>query len=117
MTPINLSHIPRRYIPAVGDAVIGLIIDRYGESWKVDITGPFPASLGALAFEGVTRRNRPNLQPGDLVYARIISAPRDAEPAIACTDADGKVRLSPSRRGEENTRQQNTKCSQSHDHR
>lgn len=77
----------KRYIPAEGDSVIGLIIDRYGEHWTVDIGGPFLATLPALAFENVTRRNRPNLVAGDLVYGRVTTAPRDADPEIACTDA------------------------------
>ncbi len=80
-----------RFIPAVGDSVIGIITERYGDSWSVDIRGPFNASLDALGFEGVTRRNRPNLVAGDLIYARVKDAPRDADPSIICTDADGKV--------------------------
>lgn len=71
--------------------MIGIITERYGESWSVDIRGPFIASLGALSFEGVTRRSRPNLRHGDLVYARVTQAPRDADPTISCVDADGQV--------------------------
>lgn len=80
----------RRYTPAVDDAVVGMITERYGESWTVDILGPFPAVLPALAFEGVTKRNRPRLEPGDLVYARVTAAPRDAETEITCVLATGK---------------------------
>lgn len=76
----------------MGDSVIGVITERYGESWTVDIRGPFAATLDALAFEGVTKRSRPNLVAGDLVYARVSAAPRDADPEIVCTDASGKAR-------------------------
>jgi exosome complex component RRP40 len=79
----------KRYIPTEGEAVVGLITERYGDSWNVDIRGPFPAKLDALAFEGVSRRSRPNLQPGDLVYARVTAAPRDANPEIVCMDDSG----------------------------
>jgi len=58
-TPPNLFH---RYIPAVEESVIGIITQKYGESFDVDIGGPFTATLPVLAFEGATRRNRPNLQ-------------------------------------------------------
>ena len=51
-----------RYIPAVEESVIGIITEKYGENFAVDIGGPFTASLPVLAFEGATRRNRPNLQ-------------------------------------------------------
>lgn len=57
----------------------------------MDIRGPFIATLDALAFEGVTKRSRPNLVPGDLVYARVKAAPRDADPEIVCVDGSGKV--------------------------
>lgn len=59
----------------------------------MDIRGPFTATLDALGFEGVTKRSRPNLVPGDLVYARVKAAARDADPEIICTDATGKVGL------------------------
>ena len=44
------------------ESVIGIIAEKYGENFAVDIGGPFTASLPVLAFEGATRRNRPNLQ-------------------------------------------------------
>ena len=36
-------------------------------------------------------RNRPNLDVGSLVYARVESAPRDADPQLSCVDAAGKA--------------------------
>ncbi len=56
---LELFH---RYIPAVEESVIGIITQKYGENFDVDIGGPFTATLPVLAFEGATRRNRPNLQ-------------------------------------------------------
>ncbi|KAK9840562.1 hypothetical protein WJX81_001359 [Elliptochloris bilobata] len=79
-----------RYIPAAGDAVVGTVVERHSDAYNVDLGGPFAAVLPALAFEGATRRNRPNLTPGDLVYARVTAASRDADPEITCTDASGK---------------------------
>ncbi|KAK9793711.1 hypothetical protein WJX73_004354 [Symbiochloris irregularis] len=80
----------KRYIPAVDDAVVGIIRERYGESWTVDIHGPFNATLPALAFEGVTRRNRPRLEAGDVVYAKVTNAPRDGDTELTCVLATGK---------------------------
>ncbi|KAK9804839.1 hypothetical protein WJX72_008204 [[Myrmecia] bisecta] len=80
----------KRYIPAVDDVVVGVVSDRQGDNFAVDINGPFPAALPVLAFEGATRRNRPNLQEGDLVYARVTTAYRDADPELSCVDASGK---------------------------
>jgi exosome complex component RRP40 len=43
----------------------------------------------------LTRRchvsRRPNLDVGSLVYARVESAPRDADPQLSCVDASGKA--------------------------
>lgn len=80
----------KRYAPAVGDAVLGLVLERHSENYAVHIGGPFPAQLPALAFEGATRRNKPNLQVGDLVYARVSAAPRDMDPELSCVDVTGK---------------------------
>ncbi|KAK9867474.1 hypothetical protein WJX84_006859 [Apatococcus fuscideae] len=81
----------KRYIPQVGDCVLGRIADKHSENYGVDINTPFPASLPVLAFEGATRRSRPNLQVGDLVYARVTAADRDVDPELVCTDASGKA--------------------------
>lgn len=46
--------------------------------------------LPALAFESATKRNRPKLDVGDIVYCRITWARPGMEPEAACTDANGK---------------------------
>lgn len=42
--------------------VIGRVMERHSENVKVDIASAAPATLPMLAFEGATRKNRPNLQ-------------------------------------------------------
>lgn len=65
-----------RYIPAIDESVIGIITEKYGENFAVDIGGPFIATLPVMAFEGATRRNRPNLQVcrSVLVTRRLLSS-------------------------------------------
>jgi exosome complex component RRP40 len=41
---------------------VGSVIARSGENWRVDIGGAHMATLDGLAFEGATKRNRPNLK-------------------------------------------------------
>lgn len=72
----------------------------------MDIGSAHPASLDGLAFEGATKRNRPNLkvrvidflvadvanaenmvQVGSLLYARVSLAHKDMEPELECFDA------------------------------
>ncbi|CAI5526430.1 unnamed protein product [Closterium sp. Naga37s-1] len=81
----------KRYTPAVEEAVIGIVIDKHMENLDVDIKGPGLAILPALAFEGATRRNRPNLQIGQAVYTRVVKTHRDADPELSCVDASGKA--------------------------
>lgn len=61
------------------------------QNFIVDIGAPFPAQLPMLSFEGATRRNRPNLATGDLVYARVITANRDMDPVLSCVDSQGRA--------------------------
>ena len=80
----------KRYIPSVDDAVLGVIVSKSSEYYEVDIAAPFPSMLPVLAFEGATRRNRPVLKEGDLVYCRVDMADRDLQPTVTCVDAAGR---------------------------
>jgi len=51
-----------QYIPARGDNVIGVVIAKAGDAYRVDIGSSEPASLSYLAFEGSTKRNRPDVK-------------------------------------------------------
>jgi exosome complex component RRP40 len=74
----------KRYIPALNDPVIGVIIAKLSEYYKVDIGGPSMAILPALSFDNATRRNRPNLQVGSLIFAVVSLANKDMEPELSC---------------------------------
>jgi exosome complex component RRP40 len=41
---------------------VGTVIARSGEGWRVDIGGAHMAYLDGLAFEGATKRSKPNLK-------------------------------------------------------
>ena len=49
-------------MPAAQEPVVGTIALRLGEGYRVDIGAGQYASLDGLAFEGATRRSRPNLK-------------------------------------------------------
>ncbi|BGP17220.1 exosome non-catalytic core subunit rrp40 [Rhodosporidiobolus nylandii] len=76
----------RRYTPNPPEPVLGLIIERHAEGYRVDYGSSQAASLDALAFEGVTKRNKPNLKIGTLVYTHLLSTPPFSEPEISCVD-------------------------------
>ncbi|CAK4085000.1 unnamed protein product [Aphanomyces euteiches] len=79
---IDFNH--KRYLPSVDDGVVGMIVDRNAEFYRVDIGGAAHATLGMLAFDGASKRNRPNLQPGSLIYCRVLRAAKDLEPCVTC---------------------------------
>jgi len=82
---------PKKYVPSVEDMVIGLILERHGDNYKVDIGSAHPATLSSLSFEGATRKNRPNFKVGSVVYARVILANKDMEPELSCMSSRNKA--------------------------
>lgn len=74
----------KRYVPACGDSVIGVITGKTSEFFKVDIGSANAAILPWLSFEGATKRNRPNIKIGQLVYAQVCLADKDMEPELTC---------------------------------
>jgi len=83
------SHV-KKYWPARGDCVVGCILQKAGENYRVNIWGPEPATLSPYAFEGATKRNKPNLKPGDLIYCQVISAHKAMEPEVVCVNSYGR---------------------------
>lgn len=79
-----------QYMPVAEDLVVGTVVDKHTENYRVDIGTAQPARLPALAFEGATKRNKPNLQVGALVYARVVSANKHMEAELACTSVHFK---------------------------
>ncbi|GAB0091114.1 Exosome complex component RRP40 [Sergentomyia squamirostris] len=88
-TTFWLNSFQRRYIPAKGDTVIGYVTGKGTDTFRVDIGSSEPASLSYLAFEGATKRNRPDVHVGDILFARLLIASGDCEPELVCLDSSG----------------------------
>jgi len=80
----------RRYIPSRGEDVVGVVVQKAGDIFKVDIGGSDLASLSYLAFEGTSKKNRPDVHVGDAVFAKLLVASKDTEPELVCVDSHGK---------------------------
>mgnify|MGYP002804393234 FL=1 len=80
----------KRYVPRKGDCVVGIVMGRNADFYKVEIRAPSPAFLPTLAWNGATKRNRPVLEIGTLVYARIEAAHPDLDTELTCIDPDTK---------------------------
>lgn len=82
---------PKRYIPKQTDYVVGIILKKAGDILKVDIGASELASLSILAFEGATKKQKPDMQVGDAVYAQVLTAHKEMEPELVCVDSYGKA--------------------------
>jgi exosome complex RNA-binding protein Rrp4 len=106
-TPIILASRPLfwtsvyggRYVPVADDVVVGVVASRHADDYKVDVGGSCLAQLDALAFDGASKRNKPNLQVGDVVYARVTLVRAFVRECVrACTCDAAAMRSEPSHR-------------------
>lgn len=68
--------------------MIATVLHSSSETYHCSIsTHAAPALLGQLSFESASRKTRPQLRTGSLVYARIAAAPRHADVEIECVHA------------------------------
>ncbi|KAJ5266754.1 hypothetical protein N7478_009562 [Penicillium angulare] len=93
---ISLLSFPnRRYIPTTNDLIIAQVHHSSADFFHCMIT-PHTAQalLGQLSFEGATKKTRPMLKQGDIVYARVLSVGigAGAEVELTCVNpATGKA--------------------------
>jgi exosome complex component RRP40 len=78
------SYIGKIYTPKVNDVVIGLITLKTLEFYKLYINSNFEATLNTIDFEGATRKTRPKLNIGDIVFGRVINENKFYNTIISC---------------------------------
>ncbi|CAK3773066.1 related to involved in ribosomal RNA processing, component of the exosome complex responsible for 3` end [Lecanosticta acicola] len=83
-----LEHENGRYLPSVGDLVIAQVHHSSTETFSCALTPHTSfALLGQLSFEGANKKNRPQLRPGDLVYARVAKTDKFEDVEIECVNS------------------------------
>lgn len=76
-----------RYIPKAGDLVIAQFRQSSADFFHLHINSHSPqAFLPQLAFEGATKKTRPQLKPGDVVYAKVVSAQKNMDIELTCVN-------------------------------
>lgn len=79
---------PGRYTPAIGDLVIATIHHGAMDVFYASITDYTAyATLPQLSFEGATKKTRPQLVQGNLVYGRVTLANKHMDPEIECVSS------------------------------
>lgn len=77
-----------QYIPAVDDLVIATIHHSSTDTYHANITDYTSyAQLPQLSFEGASKKTRPQLTQGSLVYARVSLANKHMDPELECVSA------------------------------
>ena len=81
-----------RYTPTTGDLIIATVHHSSTDTYHCALTPHTPlAILGQLSFEGASRKTRPQLGSGSLVYARVSKADKWSEVELECVSpATGK---------------------------
>lgn len=76
----------KRYTPGLEDCVIAIVMEKHSEEYRLDINGTDTATLSAVAFQGATKKNKPTLQIGSVVFARVIRASKTMEAEVTCIE-------------------------------
>ena len=58
------THTKRYHDPVPGDVVLGTVVTRLSEFFRVDIGTAELGMLNMLAFQGATKRSKPDIYPG-----------------------------------------------------
>ncbi|EFY93142.1 exosome non-catalytic core subunit rrp40 [Metarhizium acridum] len=83
---VETSH--GRYVPRVGELVIGTIHKSAADVYYVHLSDhTAPVLLPQLSFESATKKTRPVLAPGALVYARVTLANKHMDAELECVSS------------------------------
>lgn len=77
----------KKYTPRIGEQVVGIVGDRAGDYYRVEINSGALALLPRLAFDGATKRNLPELRRGDVVFCKVTSAFKDCDTELTCVSS------------------------------
>lgn len=70
--------------PQENDIVIGTIIQKNPEFYLVDLNAESYGVLQGMEFQNATKRDRPNLPEGTLVYCRVLKAEKFTKIQLTC---------------------------------
>lgn len=81
----HVSSPQSRYVARTGDMIIGQVRGASFETFHLHINGfSQQGILSHFAFEGASKKTRPQLKSGDVVYARIASAQKNMDVELTC---------------------------------
>ena len=81
---IPTNYYGNYYSAKVGDVVIGIISQKTYEMYRVNILASREASLNSVDFEGATRKTKPNLNVGDIIFAKVEKDNKYSNAILTC---------------------------------
>jgi exosome complex component RRP40 len=87
---VALFHSPFRYQAEKDDFVIATLQGKSGENYFCDVGDGGTYVLNGMDFEGATKKNRPNLNVGAVLYTRVVSVPGYLRGRISCINPKSK---------------------------
>ena len=77
------------FYPKNDDIVIGRVVSKSVENYLLDINSPTLAYLGSIEFWGATKKNKPKIDVGDLVFAKVSkNVDKFYKPVLTCIHQD-----------------------------
>lgn len=74
-----------RYMPCMHDQVVGIVEDKGVDHYRVNINSINPVFCSRLGFEGATKRNKPELRKGSVIYGKLTSVDyKNSEMEMTC---------------------------------
>ncbi|MHA1211740.1 MAG: exosome complex RNA-binding protein Rrp4 [Candidatus Heimdallarchaeota archaeon] len=88
---ISVVSLKGKYLPRVGDLVIGKVTDASLSTWIVDILSPYPGVLRPSSsldrrFDPVKDQTRKIFDVGDIIVAKVFTFDRTRDPVLTLRD-------------------------------
>ncbi|KAL1132053.1 hypothetical protein AAG570_010011 [Ranatra chinensis] len=81
-----VDGLQKRYVPAPDEMVVGIVTKKLGDFFRVDIGASEQALVHFQAFKGATKKMRPNINVGDILFGKVVLACPDMEPELVCCE-------------------------------
>ncbi|CAD8148447.1 unnamed protein product [Paramecium pentaurelia] len=87
---IAICHNPIYYTPEIEDYVIVQVTGKNSEYYFCDLGNGLIYNLNQMDFEGATKKNKPNIQIGQFIYARVIELNHYLKGKLSCINPQSK---------------------------
>lgn len=72
------------YVPSKEDRIIGIVRNKFGDNYQLDMNCHKLGVLDNLAFEGATKKNKPELKNNNIVFCKIKSLSKYLAVELSC---------------------------------